>query len=79
MERLRDLPKPVKIGLAVVSLLGVAGVASLLVALAVLAVANSVFGVDITGSTVLVVGAVLPLVWWLSFGVWRKVFSTLWE
>lgn len=79
MKRLRDLPAPAKLGLAIVTLLGVACVASLLVALAVLAVANSVFGIGLTGSTLLVIGSVLPLAWWLSFGVWKKVFSTLWS
>ena len=79
MEHFRNLPNPVKIGLAVVSLLGVAGVSSLFVALAVLAVANSVFGVGLTVSTLLVVGAVLPLAWWLSLGVWRRVLSTFWD
>ena len=78
MERLRDLPAPVKLGLAIATLLGVAGVAGLLVAFAVLAVANGVFGVGLTVSIVLVPGTVLPLVWWLSFGVWRKVVSAFW-
>lgn len=78
MKSLRNLPASFKLGLAVATLLVVAGAASLLVAFTVVAVANSVFGVGLTKSTILVVGAVLPPVWWLSFGVWRKVLSTLW-